>query len=161
MKLEKFGENDKELYCRLVFNEEAMNMNLGRPFTKEEAEAFFPLVLAQNAEDESLGFYKVFLRENGREEFAGMGSLIRNDEFDALEIEYMLLPQFWRRGYGTELAEKLLALAAGSGLSSRIVAITDPINKYSRRILQKEGFSFIKEYLNADGEPAVLYQKNI
>ena len=41
------------------------------------------------------------------------------------------------------------------------IAITDPANICSQRILQKNGFVLIKQYLNQDGEAALLYQKSI
>ena len=61
MRLEKYSENDIVLYKSLVFNEETMGMNLGRPFTEEEAAFFFQAVLEQNAEGDEYGFYKVFI----------------------------------------------------------------------------------------------------
>lgn len=156
MKLEKFSDKDKGLYKKLVFNEEAMKMNLGRAFTKEEAEMFFQAVLEQNAEDGVLGFYKVCVSDSGEDEFIGMGALSDNEEYGAVEIEYMLLPKFWNRGLGTELVKKLIAMSKDSGYE-KVVAITDPDNTYSKRILAKEGFSLTKEYVNDDGEPAELY----
>ena len=156
MRLEKYSDKDKEQYEALVFNEEAMKMNLGRAFTKEEAEMFFQAVLEQNAEEGVLGFYKVCVSDSGADEFIGMGALSDNEEYGAVEIEYMLLPKFWNRGLGTELVKKLIAMSKDSGYE-RVVAITDPGNTYSKKILTKEGFSLAKEYVNDDGEPAELY----
>ena len=156
MKLEKFSDKDKEQYKELVFNEEAMKMNLGRAFTEEEAEMFFQAVLEQNAEDGVLGFYKVCVSDSGADEFIGMGALSDNEEYGAVEVEYMLLPKFWNHGLGTELAKKLIAMSKDSGYEG-VVAITDPGNTYSKNILAKEGFSLVKEYVNDDGEPAELY----
>lgn len=156
MRLEKFSDKDKSLYKELVFNEEAMKMNLGRAFTKEEAEMFFQAVLEQNAEEGVLGFYKVCVSDSGEDEFIGLGALSDNEEYGAVEIEYMLLPKFWNRGLGTELAKKLIAMSEDSGYE-RVAAITDPDNTYSKKILAKEGFSLVKEYVNDDGELAELY----
>lgn len=87
--LEKYTEDDYPLYAQLVFNEQAMNMNLGRVFTEEEANLFFQMVLNCNAASPDLGFYKVFFGK----EYIGMGALNQNDAYNAVEIEYMLLPQ--------------------------------------------------------------------
>lgn len=154
MRLEKYSDNDKALYEQLVFNEETMGMNLGRTFTEEEAAFFFQAVLDQNIEENEFGFYKVFIDALDKEEYIGMGAITSNDEYDAPEIEYMLLPQFWNKGYGTKLVEILLNMVKES---SMIVAITDPKNTYSRKILLKKGFESVKQYQNDDGETAELF----
>lgn len=158
MRLEKYSENDIVLYERLVFNEEIMGMNLGRTFTIEEAAFFFQAVLEQNSEGNEFGFYKVFVGKTDKEEYIGMGAITLNDEYDAPEIEYMLLPQFWNKGYGTKLVELLLNMVKDS---STIVAITDPDNTYSRKILLKNGFESVKLYCNDDGEPAEMFRLKI
>jgi RimJ/RimL family protein N-acetyltransferase len=155
MRLEKYSESDRALYERLVFNEETMGMNLGRTFTEEEAAFFFQAVLEQNSEGNEFGFYKVFVGEPEKEEYIGMGAITQNEEYEAPEIEYMLLPQFWNKGYGTELVEILLNMVKGS---ATIVAITDPNNIYSRKILLKTGFESVKQYRNDDDEPAELFR---
>ena len=97
----------------------------------------------------------------GRDVFIGMGALTRSEEHDAVEIEYMLLPQYWNRGYGSELAGDLIRMAEEAKPASGIVAITDPANKYSKRILLKHGFYLLKQYPNDDGEQVELYYKKI
>ena len=57
--LEKYTERDFELYSELVFNEQVMNMNMGRVFTKEEADFFFKAILELNVNSSCLGYYKV------------------------------------------------------------------------------------------------------
>lgn len=160
MRLEKYNESDEQLYTQLVFNEAVMKMNLGRVFTAEEAEMAFRMVTVQNASESRLGVYKVFICEAGEEEYIGMGALCLNEEYNAVEIEFMLLPQHWNRGYGTMLVKNLVDMAAASGTDTQVVAITDPSNVFSQKTLLKNGFTFVKQYVNMDGEPAMLYQKN-
>lgn len=153
--LEKYTENDYPLYAQLVFNEQAMNRNLGRVFTEEEADLFFRMVLRCNAESPDWGFYKVFFGKA----YIGMGALTPNDDYNAVEIEYMLLPDYWNQGHGTELVRLLLQKAKNAYPEADIAAITDPANTYSKRILQRAGFDLVKQYINDDGEPAELYIK--
>lgn len=160
MRLELFHQDDRALYEALVFNEEAMRKNYGRTFTKAEAELLFSAMLEVNAADVVTGFYKVFVPAADGEAYIGMGALNPNDD-GALEIEYMLLPEYWNRGYGTALAETLLRMAKASGLSRTVEAITDPDNTFSKRILQNAGFAFVKRYINDDGSPAELYRKEL
>lgn len=158
MRLEPFAKDDRALYEALVFNEEAMRQNYGRTFTKAEAELLFSAMLEANAAG-PFGFYKVSVPAAGGEAFIGMGALNVND--GVFEIEYMLLPEYWNRGYGTALAETLLSMAKASGLCRTVEAITDPDNLYSKRILVHAGFALVKQFVNDDGEPAQLYRKEL
>ena len=161
MKLEKYDETDEDLYSRLVFNEETMKMNLGRVFTEEEAQMFFRAVLEMNATESCLGYYKVLISREGKITYIGMGAINYNEEYEAVEIEYMLLPEYWNQGYGTELVEILIKMVSDARVSSSIIAISDPANSYSQRILVKKGFEFVKRYLNSDGELADLYCREV
>lgn len=159
MRLVPFQKGDRARYEALVFNEEAMRRNYGRTFTKAEAELLFSAMLEANAAG-PFGFYKVSVPAAGGEAFIGMGALNVNDD-GVFEIEYMLLPQYWNRGYGTALAETLLSMAKASGLCRTVEAITDPDNLYSKRILVHAGFALVKQFVNDDGEPAQLYRKEL
>ena len=134
-----------------------MKMNLGRVFTAEEAHMAFQTVIMQNASETQPGVYKVFIGEND-EEYIGMGAVCRNEEHSAVEIEYMLLPQYWNRGYGTALVKNLVNIAVTWESGTNVIAITDPANIRSQRILKKNGFTPVKQYVNEDGETALLYQ---
>ena len=148
------SEDESKRYTDYLFDGEGII----RIFTAEEAQLLFNAILEQNAEGTDFGFYKVFAVQNGREEFIGMGAITQNDEFDAPEIEYMLLPQFWNCGYGSELVGLLIEMAQDN---AKIVAITDPENIYSRRILLKKGFKSVRQYENDDGEQAELFQQGV
>lgn len=156
MRLEKYRAEDRELYEELVFNEEIMSMNYGRVFSKEEADMVFRYILDANSGNGLTGYYKVFT-----DEYIGLGALTFNEEECALEIEYMLLPEYWGLGYGSELAAILTEIAGDSGLADTVNAITDPDNERSGKILLKNGFRLVKNYINEDGEPAVLYSKEL
>lgn len=109
--LEKFTTADYPLFHTLVTNEPAMRMNLGRPLTKAEAEQFFEAVKWENAKGSVLRYYKVFPLTQGSPTLLGMGVLEQNDDYQAIEVEYMLLPQYWNRRYGTALLRALIGLA--------------------------------------------------
>lgn len=157
MHLEKFTENDKQLYTQLVFNEAIMQMNYGRVFTEEEAQMIFQWMVKQNESDSQFGDYKVFAGEE-EAQYIGMGAILWNEEEEVAEVEYMILPELWNRGYGTALIEKLLALLDEG---TKVNAITDPANIGSQRILQKNGFTFVKQDVNTEGAPVSLYQKTV
>ena len=155
IRLERFTEEDRELYDSLVFNEKVMKMDLGRVFTEEEADMFFRSVLLLSEGDPSLGYFRAYDRDT--DDFIGMCSLLINDETGAFEIEYMLLPEYWGKGYGTFLVRTLVAMAAAKKPNMPVTAITDPSNLGSRRILEKNGFVLKESFINDDGDPAELY----
>ena len=157
-RLESFTADDRPLFERLVYNNAVMSMNMGRTFTEEEADFFFGMILDGAARDDVFRYCKVYLSDGG--EFIGTCSLGLNEEYDAAEIEYMLLPEFWRKGYGTALASELTALAEKHTGSTRAVAIIAPDNVFSRRILEKLGFVSEKVYTNPDGGESELMLKS-
>lgn len=69
----------------------------------------------------------------------GECSLTLREEEETCEIGYMLLPQYWNQGYGTESARWLMMAAQAHGVQ-KVTAMTHVQNGASVRILQKLGF---------------------
>lgn len=87
------------------------------------------------------GPWAVIERSNGV--LAGFCALNREevDRADEVEIGYRLAPAFWGRGLGTEIAMATLAYGFETlGLDS-IIAIVQPANVASVRLIRKIGFS--------------------
>lgn len=88
------------------------------------------------------GLCLVILKETS--ESIGMCGLIKRDGLDDVDIGYALLPNFWSKGYAVEAARAVKTYAKdGVGLK-RLVAITDPANVGSIRVLEKIGLHFEK-----------------
>ncbi|MDB6114780.1 MAG: GCN5-related N-acetyltransferase [Lacunisphaera sp.] len=72
----------------------------------------------------------------------GICGLLKRDALEDVDLGFALLPQFGGQGYAQEAA----AATLGHGRSvlglKRIVAITDPANAASIRLLEKLGFRF-------------------
>ena len=146
------SESDFAPFSRLVLNEQVMRMNMGRAFTPEEAETYFAFILRYNRENPDTGTYLVF--EN--DAFIGVGALYCRPK-DA-EIEYMLLPEFWNRGYATEIVSELLKIACGKPEIHQIRAMMDPKNTASRRVLIKNVFVYeTTERIAEDNTDAETY----
>lgn len=151
---EKFHKDDISLYEKLVYNENVMKRNYGRVFTKQEADFLFMYIVEYNNMNENSGYYKVISQEHNC--FIGLGALVADNESKTAEVEYMILPEFWHHGFGTNILLELLDLSRNMKLK-RVEAITDPENVISRHILEKAAFSLEKEFINDDGDLAVLY----
>lgn len=88
------------------------------------------------------GLYLVELKETG--EAIGMCGLIKRDTLDDVDIGYAFLPNFWFKGYAVEAALAVKQYAGDIVGLQRIVAITDPHNAGSIRVLEKIGMKFEK-----------------
>jgi [ribosomal protein S5]-alanine N-acetyltransferase len=58
-----------------------------------------------------------------------------------VELGYTLGRAWWGRGYATEAAQACLDVAFGELALSSVIAIADPANPASARVLEKLGFA--------------------
>ena len=89
------------------------------------------------------GFGPWALVDNASGALAGFCGLNqeRVDGADEIELGYRLAPQFWGRGLATEAVHATLEHGFGAlGLAS-IIAIVQPGNAASVRVIQKSGFN--------------------
>ena len=106
------------------------------------------------------GLYLVKLKETN--ESIGMCGLIRRDTLEDVDIGYAFLPKFWSKGYAVESAQAVKEYAKNVIGLDRIVAITDPENEGSIRVLEKIGLKFEKMVkLSADDIDLKLFGANI
>ena len=157
--LEKLLPQDFESFYALTGNEKVMAMITGRPLSVEESRKKFDYFLENNTLHKSFGSFKVL--EVGSSRLLGFAKLeITEENRDEAEIGYMLLPEFWGRGYGNEIAEHLLEVAKSDPLLKRVYANTDPNNVASRKILINNGFKS-EEIGELDGLPNEVFGRKI
>ena len=60
------------------------------------------------------------------------------------DIGYILLPDYWHKGYGTTVVYALLVIASRLGLSM-VTAVTDTNNTASVKLLEKTGFEPVRQ----------------
>ena len=127
-------------------------MNMGRTFTPEEAEAYLAFILRYNRKNPDTGKYLMFANDA----FIGVGALYCRS--DGAEIEYMLLPEFWNRGYATEIVYELLKVARVKPEIHQISAMMDPKNAASRRVMIKNSSVYeTTEHIAEDNTDAETY----
>jgi len=86
------------------------------------------------------GLYLVLLKET--QEPIGMCGLIKRDGLEDVDIGYALRPRYWCRGYAVEAAQATKEYAREMIGLKRIVAIVDPVNAGSIRVLEKIGLHY-------------------
>lgn len=156
--LEKFTVKDFDNYYKLVRNEEVMAMITERAIPLDEARNSYELLLQNNGLHQLLGSFKVVERETG--EVVGLGKLeVKETGAVEAELGYMLLPAYWGRGLGSEIARLLVEKARTLQLN-KLIAIIDPNNIPSRKILLKQGFISDK-VCEIDGLPGEILSMNL
>lgn len=84
-------------------------------------------------------FHGVFLKSSLK--YIGeAGILSYNQNANRCTIGYNLLPEYWNRGYATEIVIKLLSYAFDNLKVERVEAIVMKDNIYSCKVLEKSGF---------------------
>lgn len=160
IRFEKFlSDDDFQYYSDLVSNEKVMIMNYGRAFTLDEANLAYKGMLKNNKRHEAYGYLKVF--EKAANIFIGIGALTINNDFTEAEIKYMLLPDYWGKGFGSEIVKELLQKTEKTKSIHKVTAIMDPNNSASQKILLNNGFVSCKIFKIDDGSLAEMHSKEI
>lgn len=141
--LRQFSAEDAAFILELV-NEPSFIQNIGdrRVRTLEDAQAYILNGPIASYAKNGFGLYLVALKETN--EAIGMCGLIKRQTLEDVDIGYAFLPKFWSKGYAVESAQAVKAYAKDVIGLKRIVAITDPANAGSIRVLEKLGLRFEK-----------------
>ena len=134
----KFEEADFPKYYDLVSDIRVMRQITEYALAEEEAKEKFKKLLARNRSCAQLGSFQVL--ETSSQAFIGLAHLTIDEEHPSkAELGYMLLPQYWNQGYGTETMGLLMNRAAECHLTE-LTAMIDPDNVASRKLLIRHGF---------------------
>ena len=125
----------------------AVNRFLGGP-QLQSADALAKRMDFYRASHEKLGFgfCKFQLKATG--ELIGTGGLQPLEDTGEIEIGYNFSEKYWRQGFGFECALAWLRYGFEMAGLSRIVAVADPENKGSWRIMEKCGMRYEKTELH-------------
>lgn len=139
--LRQFSAEDAEFILELV-NEPSFIQNIGDRgvHTLDDARAYISNGPAASYAKNGFGLYLVALKETG--ESIGMCGLIKRDALENVDIGYAFLPKFWGKGFAVEAARAVRDFAKDVIRLRRVVAITDPANEGSIRVLEKIGLRF-------------------
>ena len=88
----------------------------------------------------------------------GMCGLIKRVSLPAPDIGYAFLPRYWGQGYAREAAAAVLAHSHSVLGLPRILAITDPENDRSVRVLEALGMRFAQLIPYDDGGVSRLFE---
>jgi [ribosomal protein S5]-alanine N-acetyltransferase len=154
LKFKKFNAEDLPDYFKLVGNEDVMKMISGKANSRNEALKKFENILSINNLRPEIGYYAINEKATGK--FIGLGKIVLTGIKEA-EIGYALLPENWNQGYGSEISEELVKYAQGIDFIDSLIAIIDPENIASKKILAKSDFKLDK-VCKVDNLPAEIYK---
>jgi RimJ/RimL family protein N-acetyltransferase len=127
------------------------------PNSDEETRDFLNRKLA-HWRDHGFGIW-MFRDEDG--EFVGRCGIHRwqFEDLDGVELGYIVRSDLWGQGYATEMGLAVMRHAAEALGMGELVGFTLQDNVLSRRVLEKLGFQFDREFVDEDGEDVVLYRR--
>jgi RimJ/RimL family protein N-acetyltransferase len=100
------------------------------------------------------GFWLVELKD--AQTPAGICGLVKRDALPGVDIGYAFLPRFWSRGYAYEAAAAVMSYAAGALGLRRVLAIVNPDNANSIRVLEKIGLKFDRLVRLSEDAPEIM-----
>jgi RimJ/RimL family protein N-acetyltransferase len=155
--LREFSARDADFILNLL-NEPSFIQNIGDRGvrTLADAEGYLERGPLASYAKHGFGLLAVSSKETG--ELMGMCGLIKRDTLDDVDLGYAFLPKFWSKGYAVEAARRVAVFAREIVGLARIVAIVDPLNTGSIRVLERIGMSFEKHVrLSKDDIELSLY----
>lgn len=103
------------------------------------------------------GLYLVSLK--GSLQPIGMCGLIKRERLEDVDIGYALLPEFWSKGYALESVSAVLEFGRRSLGLTKVVAIVNPDNEASKKVLTRVGFSFSRfVHMEPNAPEVALYE---
>ena len=128
--------------------------------TKEQAKLYLENGPLKSYKENGFGLYLVEQKSNHQS--IGMCGLIKRGYLNQADLGFAFLDQFTGQGYAFESSIKILELAKETLHMSRILAITIPDNLSSIKLLEKIGFKFQNEILQAESNEVLsLYEIRI
>lgn len=141
--LRQLTENDAEFMFELL-NDPSFIQNIGDRNIRilDDARSYIMNGPIASYAKNGFGLYLVVLKETN--ESIGMCGLIKRGGLEDVDIGYAFLPGFWFRGYAVEAARATKDYAKDVIGLKRLVAIVDPANEGSIRVLEKLGLRYEK-----------------
>ena len=139
--LRRFNTDDAPFILALL-NEPSFLRYIGdkKVRTLEDARQYILNGPVATYENHGFGLYQVELKDSHTP--IGMCGLLQREELPQPDIGFAFLPDFWKKGFAVEAAAAVLKDARDRLKLDRLLAIVNPDNETSIRLLEKLGFRF-------------------
>ena len=125
--IRKFNELDYEPLCRLLSDPKVMRY-LEPPYSREQTGVFLQAALSDHPPVYAAELDGCFI-----------GYVIYHAyDPESVEIGWVLFPEYWGKGYASELTKQMIDMAGNAGKS--LVIECDPGQEATKHIAEKHGF---------------------
>jgi RimJ/RimL family protein N-acetyltransferase len=144
LQLSRLSYDDCEFIVELV-NEPSFKRYIGDKNVKsqDDARRYLREGPIGNYEQFGYGLFLVNLRDT--ETPAGICGLVKREEFEDPDIGFAFLKRYRENGYASESAKAVLEYGFETLELRRIIALADPDNEPSLRLLERLGFVYERE----------------
>ncbi|MBA3256475.1 MAG: GNAT family N-acetyltransferase [Pyrinomonadaceae bacterium] len=159
--LRRMTTDDAEFILKLV-NEPSFIRFIGDKGVRNHADAVQYIQTGPVASYQRFGFglYLVELKESRVP--IGMCGLVKRDSLPDVDVGFTFLPAFWSKGYAFEAAVAVKAYGTNVLGIGRLVAITNPDNESSIKLLEKIGLRFERMIrLSEDASEIKLFASDV
>jgi [ribosomal protein S5]-alanine N-acetyltransferase len=127
----------------------------GEAISKEDCHIWIERTLKNY---QTQGYGLIVIESKDGESFIGFVGVTHPRGQPEPEIKYSLYPEFWGKGYATEVVQGMLAYVASKCGLKRVIATTDPENIPSHRVLEKCGMKHFRTEVDEDGDDSKDYE---
>lgn len=147
--IRKFNQTDIDAVFAMRKDEEVMRFIRQPQTNRQEAENWLDL-LSSRWQTERIGFCALI--EKNSNCLIGWCGLWRLKETNEVEVGYAIVKEYWGKGYAVEAAEVFLKYGFEDLSFEKIVAVANPENRNSWRVMEKLGMTFdhIGKYYDND-----------
>lgn len=155
LRLRGFRPDDLDALCQIFGDPVVMKfISGGKPRTREATREGL-LRSIEGWRKRGFGLWAVEEKATGL--VVGYCGLIRLDDTPEIEVAYGLARSAWGRGFAVEAARAALEFGFGELKLERVVAVVNPGNVASQRVLEKLGMKYAKN-AHHYGEDLMYYE---
>lgn len=126
----------------------------------QQAQAYLQNGALASYQSTGFGFWAVLEKSSGQ--IIGMSGLVKRDILPEADLGYAFLPEYFGKGLAFEATRACITAAGRDFTMPRLLAIVNPGNAPSRRLLEKLGFAFTGMRPVYAGEPELcLYSLDL
>ena len=146
---------DDAAFILKLLNDPAFIKNIGDRGVRTEADArrYISDGAVASYEQHGFGLYLVELKQSGAP--VGICGLVKRDSLADVDIGFAFLPRYRARGYASESAAAVRDYALEVLGLKRLVAIVNPANEGSIRVLEKIGLKYERTLRLSDDAPEI------
>lgn len=96
----------------------------------------------------------IVLKENNK--LIGTIDLVFNENYQEVELGYILNKKYWRKGYAKEAVEKIISFSKNTLKIKKLIGVAFKVNEASNALLQKCQFKFIKQIPNYHNKTLIV-----